>query len=66
MPEQALAHISDDLHIAMSVHGEAAADSDLVVVPDNQGTQGGVRGIAVGADREMVFRAQPAQFPLVQ
>jgi hypothetical protein len=48
------------------VHGETAAHGDLVVVPDDQGTQGSVRGIAVGADHEMMFRAQPVEIRPVQ
>jgi hypothetical protein len=37
--------------------GETAANGDLIVIPDDQGTQGFMRRIAVGVDHEMVFRA---------
>src|SRR5260370_577755 len=57
---RALADIGDDFHVGMGVTAKAGAGSDLVVVPDHEGAEGAIRGIAVGRNDEVMARLQPA------
>jgi hypothetical protein len=64
--DDTLADIGDDFHVRVSVTAEAGAGRDLVVVPDHEGAEGAIRGIAVGRNDEMVARIQPAAIAVIE
>jgi hypothetical protein len=57
--EYAFAHVRDDLHVAMPVHRKAAVRGYLVVVPDHEVPEPGVRGVALAIDGEVVPGLEP-------
>jgi len=63
---RALADIGDDFHVGMGVTAKAGAGSDLVVVPDHEGAEGAIRGIAVGRNDEVMARLQPAAIAVIE
>ena len=62
----AVAHIGDDFHVGMGVTAEAGAGRDLVVVPDHEGAEGAIRGIAFGRNDEVMARLQPAEIAVIE
>jgi hypothetical protein len=62
----ALADIGDDFHICVGVTAEAGSGRDLVVVPDHEGTECTIRGIAVGGNDEVMARLQPAAIAAIE
>src|SRR5579863_9513758 len=57
--EHAFAHVRDDLHVAMPVHGKAAVRGYLVVVPDHEVSEPCMRGVALGFDSKVVPGFEP-------
>jgi hypothetical protein len=61
MSDRPFADAGDDLHVRVAVETEAGPRRDLVVVPDDQRTQGSVHRIALGTDGELVLVLEPAE-----
>ena len=59
MGDGAAPDIGDDLHIRMSMHGEAAARSKLIVFPDPQRAERRVLGISHPGEGEVQPRLEP-------
>jgi len=66
MGDRAVAHIGDDLHVAMRMRVEAGARRNLVVVPHAQPAPAHARGVAIAGEGEMMARAQPAMVGTAQ
>src|ERR1700758_3727788 len=64
--DDALADIGDDFHIRMTVPAEASAGRDLVVIPDHESAERGIRRIAVRRNNEVVARLQPTMIALIE
>ncbi len=59
MLQRAFHHIGDDFHVAMRVHGEAAAAGHAIVVHHAQGAKVYVLGVVVLGERKAEMRIQP-------
>jgi len=62
----AVAHIGDDLHVAVAVQREAGAGLDGVVVPHPQRAHPHALGIDVVGEAEMVVGIEPAAVEAVE
>jgi hypothetical protein len=62
----ALADIGNDFHVRVGVAAEAGPGCDLVVVPDDKGTECAIRRIAAGRNDEVVARLQPAAIAVIE
>jgi len=60
MLQRALQHISDDFHVAVRVHGEAAAARHAIVIHDAQGAEVHVFRIVVLGKGKREMGAEPA------
>jgi hypothetical protein len=57
--DRALAHVGDDLHVAVAVAVEAAPRLDRVVVPDQQRAETHSRRVVIVGEAEVIARRQP-------
>src|SRR5262249_37532694 len=60
VPERAVEHVGDDLHVAMAVRAEAGPRLHAVLVDDAQRPVAHVPGVVVVRERKAVIRLEPA------
>ena len=58
--ESALENVSDDLHVAVRMHGESAAGCDDIFIDDAQRTKAHPLRIAILVEGKRVTRVEPA------
>jgi len=66
MGDHALANISDNLNVRVSVVAETGVGRDLVIVPDDQSAERAIRGVAPRRHDEVVARLEPAVIAAIQ
>ena len=66
MGDHALANISDNLNVRVSVVAETGVGRDLVIVPDDESAERAIRGVAPRRHDEVVARLEPAVIAAIQ
>jgi hypothetical protein len=62
----ALANVGHDLHVGVSVQAEAGTWRDLIIVPNDERTQGRVHGIAIGTYSEVMPGFEPTKVTTIE
>src|SRR6185436_12945922 len=60
MLQRALENVSNDLHVAMAVHGKASTGGNKIFIDNSQHSKAHVAGIVVLIERECVIGVEPA------